>query len=84
MASICLGLNMAYRIFADYLHTLHRNFWIILGQDNFILLCESWFSDYHQTSNISRILVSNKIVDHPDVFGTSPVGAAPIASSFST
>ena len=34
---------------------------------------------YHQTSNISRSLVGNKIVDHSDV-----VGAAPTTSSFST
>ena len=31
-----------------------------------------------QTSNKRRILVGNKIVDHSDVVGTSPVGAAPI------
>ena len=38
--------------------------------------------NYCQTSNISRTLV-NKIVDHSDVVGASPVGAAP-TSSFST
>ena len=38
----------------------------------------------HQTPNISRTLVSDKIVDHSDVVGTSPVGAAPTTSSFST
>ena len=32
---------------------------------------------YHKTSNISRTLVGNKIVDHSDVVGASPVGAAP-------
>ena len=42
------------------------------------------FSTYHQVSNISRILVGNKIVDHSDVVGASPVGAAPTTSSFST
>ena len=31
---------------------------------------------YHQTSNISHILVGNKIVDHSNVVGASPVGAA--------
>ena len=35
-------------------------------------------------SNISCILVGNKIVDHSDVVGASPVGAAPTTSSFST
>ena len=39
---------------------------------------------YHQNSNISRTLESSKIVDHSDVVGASPVGAAPTTSSFST
>ena len=39
---------------------------------------------YRKTSNISRTLVGNKIVDQSDVVGASPVGAAPTTSSFST
>ena len=39
---------------------------------------------YHQVSNISRTLVGNKIVDHSDLVGALPVGAAPTTSSFST
>ena len=39
---------------------------------------------YRQTSNLSRTLVGNKIVDHSDVVGASLVGAAPTTSSFST
>ena len=50
---------------------------------------------YHQTSNISIILidcqtsnishtVGDEIVGHLDVVGASPVGAAPTTSSFST
>ena len=39
---------------------------------------------YRQVSDISRTLVGNKIVDHSDVVGASPVGAAPPTSSFST
>ena len=39
---------------------------------------------YHPVSNIRRTLVGNKIVDHWDVVGASPVGAAPTTSSFST
>ena len=35
-----------------------------------------------QTSNISRALAGNKIVDHLYVVGASPVGAAPTISSF--
>ena len=43
------------------------------------------FSDaYRQVSNIKRTLVGNQIVDHSDVVGASPVGAAPTTSSFST
>ena len=40
--------------------------------------------DYREVSNIRRTLVGNKIVDHSDVVGASPVGAAPTTSSFST
>ena len=40
--------------------------------------------DYRQVSNIRRTLVGNKIVDHSDVVGAPPVGAAPTTSSFST
>ena len=44
-----------------------------------------WVSiDYRQVSNISGTLVGNNIVDHSDVVGASPVGAAPTTSSYST
>ena len=33
---------------------------------------------------LSRALVGNNIIDLSDVFGASPVGAAPTRSSFST
>ena len=39
---------------------------------------------YRKISRIRRTLVGNKIVDHSDVVGASPVGAAPTTSSFST
>ena len=39
---------------------------------------------YHQTFNIRRTLVGNKIVDHSDVVEASPVGAAPTTPSFLT
>ena len=39
---------------------------------------------YRKTSNIRRTSAGNKIVDHSDVVGASPVGAAPTTSSFST
>ena len=38
----------------------------------------------YKTSNISRTLVGNTIVDNSDEVGASPVGAAPTTSSFST
>ena len=41
-------------------------------------------SIYRQVSNIRRTLVGNDILDHSDVVGASPVGAAPTTSSFST
>ena len=43
-----------------------------------------WIRTYRQVSNIRRTLVGNLIVDHSDVVGASPVGAAPTTSSFST
>ena len=39
---------------------------------------------YREVCNIRRTLVGNKIVDHSDVVGVSPAGAAPTTSSFST
>ena len=36
-----------------------------------------------QTSNIRRALVGHKIVDHSDLVGASPGGAAPTTSLFS-
>ena len=39
---------------------------------------------YRLVSNIRHTLVGNKIVDHSDVVGASPVGAAPTTTSFST
>ena len=38
---------------------------------------------YRQVSNIRHTLVGNKIDNHSDVVGASPVGAAPTSSSFS-
>ena len=40
--------------------------------------------NYRQVSNIRRTLVAIKIVDHSDVVGASPAGAAPTTSSLST
>ena len=43
-----------------------------------------WHWKYRQVSKIRRTLVGNQIVDHSDVVGASPAGAAPTTSSFST
>ena len=43
-----------------------------------------WIMEYRQTSYIRRTLGGNKLVDHSDVVGASPVGAAPTTSSTST
>ena len=59
----------------------------INGADGLLLNCtHSWLSwkIYGQTSNITRNLVGNKIVDQSDVIWTSLVGSAPIISSLST
>ena len=37
--------------------------------------------NYSKTSDLSGTLVCNKIVDHSDVVGAPPVGAAPTTSS---
>ena len=54
-----------------------------------IRLCSKYPSErpnyyYRQVSNIRGTLVDNKIVDHSDVVGASPVGAAPTTSEWST
>ena len=40
--------------------------------------------EYSETCNMIRTLRGNKIVDHSDVAGASPVGAAPTTSLFAT
>ena len=55
-----------------------RSYYIALS------VCLLHYYYYRKTSNISRTLVGNKIVDHSDVVGASPVGAAPTTSSFSS
>ena len=40
--------------------------------------------NYRQTPKKGQTLEGNKIVDHSNVVGASPVGTAPTTSSFST
>ena len=49
-------------------------------------MASDWCNLVHmkQMYCISHTLVGYKIVDHSDVVGASPVGAAPNKSSFST
>ena len=49
-----------------------------------LLLTLCYKTNFRKTSNISRTVVGNKIVDNSDVVEASPVGAAPTTSSFST
>ena len=50
-----------------------------------IIPTSAWLCNtYRQVPNIRRTLVGNGIVDHSDVVGASPVGAAPTTSSLST
>ena len=58
--------------------------WIKGDLDRFCVVTPEKNINYRQISNIRRTLVGNIIVDHLDVVGASPVGAAPTTSSFST
>ena len=66
----------------------HTLFYFIHGIMSPLMTSKRWSSHtdsiYRQVSNIRRTLVVNQIVDHSDVVGASPVGAAPTTSSFST
>ena len=42
-----------------------------------------FYGIYRKASNIRRTLVGDENVDHTDVVGASPAGAAPATSSFS-
>ena len=57
-------------------HCVHWHMgWWVLVLDNEM---------YPQITNISGTLVGNIIVEHSDVVGASPVGAAPTTSSLSS
>ena len=59
-----------------------RLLWIHWGA-----LTNQWcpfYEDHCKIFNISNTLVGNEIVDHSDVVGASPAGAAPTTSSFLT
>ena len=62
-----------------------KSLWLVIHWYRHLFLkLENSVHDYRQISNIRRSLAGNKIVDHSDVIGASPVGAAPTTSSLST
>ena len=69
-------------------HIYHQTCWTYtvfityIDIDMILGIHKKWI--YHNTSNIRRTLVGNKLVDPSDVVGASPVGAAPATSSLST
>ena len=52
--------------------------------NNRLITQYKWNNHGSQTSDISYTLAGNKLADHSDVVGASPVGAAPTTSSSST
>ena len=66
--------------------TLRIPYHIRSRQSNFIMAFNYLKTRYiyRQISNIRRVVVGNKNVNHSDVVGASPVGAAPTTSSFAT
>ena len=62
----------------------HKNVCTVFSFGYSIVFSVFMYFIYRQVSNIRRTLVGNKIVDHSDAGGASPVGAAPTTSSFST
>ena len=84
------GRQVATSYINDYCSISHRIWeWFCLAvfYCGFIMNLNSLLRDesgYRQVSNIRRTLVRNKLVDHSDVVGASPVGAAPTTSSWST
>ena len=71
-----------YIVFANYISVVYtfRDIATVYNEE-----LRRWLKNfiYRKTSNISRTLAANKIVDNSDVVGASPVGAAPTTSSFS-
>ena len=77
----CIGTSVRLPKCQAGNHEIKRWNWPVRRSANNDYVCGLYC---RKTSNISRTLVGNKIVDHSDVVGASPVGAAPTTSSFST
>ena len=71
-----------------YVHSSTKSHFMLWPQNwsgSSLYIRWSWYHKiYRKTSNIRHTLLGNKIVDHSDVVGASPAGAAPTTSSFST
>ena len=75
------------KISVNVSHTSSNSWWYNhkkTKHNKTVSIIDGMHCKYHQVSNIIPTLVGNKIVDHSDVVGASPVGAAPTTSSFST
>ena len=65
------------------IYVKHHSYYLTLSQRKKKIL-PVLYCQYCKTSDISCTLVDNKIVDHSDVVGASPVCTAPTTSSIST
>ena len=74
-----MTLQMLYLLSLAETLISHNRDWVLRAVQYEIL-----FYQYRKVSNIIRTLVGDEIVDHSDVVGASPAGAAPTTSSFST
>ena len=82
-------IKLYVSIFSSFLnpYTLDCYLGHILGIERECFACASngpLCRSYRQVSNIRRTWVGNEVVDHSDVVGVSPVGAALTTPSFST
>ena len=75
----CIWLTMAsvFMVFTSFQESI-----LLSAPEGWRQFCPKYI--YRQTSNISCTFAGNKIVDHSDVVGASPVSSAPTTSSFST
>ena len=83
-----IHLDLALPSDAVYVWSYWHSLWYLNVSENFFItqlsICELCKHNYRQPSNIRCTLVVNKIVNHSDVVGASPVAAAPTTSLFST
>ena len=76
-----IGLELCNDMDIKWRSAQYRNYLTLNADQASLCLLQT---QRYAVSTISRTLVGNKIVDHSDVVGASPVGAAPTTYSFST